>query len=54
MFELFKGVALYEKGDYVGSREFIRRSIDDGNIDAQKAMGILCSKQPWVCKTNKF
>ena len=52
IFELEKGINLYQKGDYVGSKEFIERAIHHGSISAQKAMAILCSNQPWVCRGN--
>ncbi len=50
LFQLKKGILLYGKGDYVGAKKFIEYSMRNGNIDAQKVMGELCSKQPWVCR----
>ena len=48
-FFLAEGMGLYENGDYMGSRRAFNRAIQEGNAKAQKAMGILCSNQPWVC-----
>jgi len=48
-FRLMVGLNLYDKGDFIGAKKEFEAAINLGEIKAQKAMGMLCSEQSWVC-----
>lgn len=48
-FSFRTGLELHQSGDYLAAKNAYKQAIDYDVVDAQKAMGVLCTQQPWVC-----